>query len=208
MKILLTVTITFWVVWLALDYSARNVERWRLEDRRRLTAADVRVSIAPGTKIVQNFQVNHGVPHYVGLKFDDKDLSDALDAWDTSSVPGFELNWTLYCDNDSMQHASLRKADGTVGQTMRFGQFEAKTGRPYQLEMQIVSLPKYAVQDSANLEIGVALASVSVGNELGNGMIEAVASWLRVPMLLVSLGFTVATLVVWRRKRVTHGSNH
>jgi hypothetical protein len=95
------------------------------------------------------------------------------------------------------------RSNGSLGNTLIFGEFDAHAGRQYQLSINIVALPDFPIKDSAWLEVGVNRAAVSVGNEFSFGFFEAIASSLSEAILWTSVGMSLVTLLVWGKKNIS-----
>jgi hypothetical protein len=203
-KTFLILSIMFWWIWGMAELTASNDNVLKLREKARgaLTALHSRVGISPGNRIIRYFQVHYNEPHYIGLEFDDKKFADSLFRYNTSPDFGFEMNWILYGGIDSVRGSSFKRPLGESGGAVSFGEFNAITGKQYKLEMNIISLPKFTIYDSAWIEVGVNRAAVSVGNEFVYGLFLEINDIMRKISLYMAVGMSLLTLVIWVRKLI------
>lgn len=200
MKVLLIITGLFWVLWAFLVYSANNIDKWTNESRRELIATKRRMKITD--HLTEHFEVNYSEPHIVGLTFDDNKLSDSLGHYIGYYTPpdlGFSVKWILYEGEDSLAGGVWSNGTGSSGKTISFGRFEASTWSEYMLDLQILSVPSFVVEDSAWLVIEVGRAVVSVGNELSYGLAKMAVNFLKAPVFWISVGLTLIYTYLWGR---------
>ena len=140
----------------------------------------------------------------MGFEFDDKQLTDSLGQYIGYYIHpdlGLNLNWTLYEGKDSVQYSSFTYSTGSYGKTLAFGEFQARTGRQYRIRVHTVTLPYFAVKDSAWLNVGVSRAAVSVGNELFYGVAGLLFKQVRGMTFLAAIGLSLTTLLMWVIRR-------
>lgn len=196
-----------WLAWISLRYTQDHVDSLKEAARTDLVALNTKVDMTPGRHIIEYFNVHYDSPHYIGLNFYDRALSDSLEkyiGWFNPPDFGLNVSWTLYEDKDSLAHHSLKYSTGSSGNTLMFDEFNAQTGRKYKLDLLVSSLPKFASEDSAYLEVGVSRAAISVGNEFFYGLLGAIAKSLSTPILWSAIAVSALTLLYLLRRRIKH----
>ena len=205
--IFICLTSFLWIAWVALWFTVSNVDSWKEEASRDLVALKTRVEIVPGRHVVESFKVHYDAPHYVGFAFDDRGLSDSLMkyiGWFKAPEFGLGISWTLYDGQDSLVRHSLKTSTGGFGKTCMFGEFDAKTGKQYKLDIVATSLPKFVERRGAYLEVGVGRADVGVGNDFGYALLGAIARSLSVPVLWAAIASSAIMLLYFWRRQIKH----
>ena len=210
-KVLIVVSILVWLVWAGMYFTLNDTETMKESVRNDLIALRSRVRLSRDTPIDRTFQVYYTEPYYIGFHLDDEQLADSLERYIGYYVHpnlGLNINWTLYDGGDSLQYSSFTYSTGAYGNTLAFGEIQARTGREYRIKIHTVALPTFAVKDSAWLEVGVSRAAVSVGNEFFYGVADLVFSKVRPITFWVAIGLSLTSLLMWsiRRTRRVNGT--